>query len=110
MASAMRYFICPECKVTITAFKKSCRMPVFGHIKTMYCYVCKTNRDFIQVFDVITPENIASRAEWIYRLADEPCRFCLHQYGNIAKCVKRKNCQDGIQLWLTGERTVNNAN
>lgn len=44
----LRFFKCPTCGAIITAPKLHGITHV-GHLKTMYCFVCGTNRDFIQV-------------------------------------------------------------
>ncbi len=43
----LRYFKCPTCGSMFTApiARKSTHAM---HVKTMYCYVCKTERDFLQ--------------------------------------------------------------
>jgi len=45
--SYIRRFKCPVCGADATAPKLS--MTGNGHIKTMYCPVCKQERDFVQV-------------------------------------------------------------
>lgn len=49
----VRHFRCPECGASVAAAKGKCRTGQ-GHIKTMYCYVCKRDRDFVQVDSDIT--------------------------------------------------------
>ena len=44
-----RYFKCPECNTVISAPKKLSMASEKGHIKTMYCYICKRKRDFIMI-------------------------------------------------------------
>lgn len=44
----LRVFRCPECGTRLVAPKRIYRTSI-GHIKTMWCYVCKAMRDFIQV-------------------------------------------------------------
>ena len=44
----LRYFKCPVCSAMLTAPKKY-GITHTGHIKTMYCFVCGTERDFVQV-------------------------------------------------------------
>lgn len=43
-----RLFICPECGVVVPATKYYGKTSV-GHIKTMYCYQCKEDKDFEQI-------------------------------------------------------------
>jgi transcription elongation factor Elf1 len=43
----IRWFGCPECGAVVTATKGQ-KTPA-GHIKTMYCPICKTDRRFMQV-------------------------------------------------------------
>lgn len=43
----VRYFKCPVCGVVVTATKTD-GSSYTGHIKTMYCYKCKVDRDYIQ--------------------------------------------------------------
>lgn len=42
-----RVFKCPVCGDKRICLKR--RNTAVGHIKTMYCYVCKEDRDFIQI-------------------------------------------------------------
>lgn len=49
----IRYFQCPVCHAVLTATKHK-GITGTGHIKTMYCYVCKRDRDFVQVDSDIT--------------------------------------------------------
>jgi predicted RNA-binding Zn-ribbon protein involved in translation (DUF1610 family) len=44
-----RIFQCPECGEKMTAYKKSSRRTAVGHIKTMWCYRCKSERQFVQI-------------------------------------------------------------
>jgi len=44
----VRRFRCPECGTELTATKMWFRTGD-GHVKTMYCYVCKEERDCIQI-------------------------------------------------------------
>lgn len=44
----IRTFQCPECGAVVSAPKYKTRTNA-GHVKTMYCYRCKADRDFIQV-------------------------------------------------------------
>lgn len=44
----IRTFRCPECGAVMSAPKYKARTNA-GHVKTMYCYRCKADRDFIQV-------------------------------------------------------------
>lgn len=44
----MRYFKCPICSTILTASKTMKRMTNKGHIKTLYCPICKETRDFVQ--------------------------------------------------------------
>ena len=41
-----RYFRCPVCGVVITAPKQMSYQSRKGHIKTLYCYKCKCDRQF----------------------------------------------------------------
>ena len=43
----IRYFECPECGATLTA-PKVYGMTHAGHIKTMWCFRCGAERDFVQ--------------------------------------------------------------
>lgn len=43
----VRYFKCPVCGTVVTATKMDGLSPP-GHIKTMYCWKCKEERDHIQ--------------------------------------------------------------
>lgn len=43
----MRTFECPVCGTKLHATKTKFKTKV-GHIKTMYCYVCKDMRDCVQ--------------------------------------------------------------
>lgn len=45
---SMRRFRCPECGTMMSAAKVE-RRATKGHVKTMYCWVCKGDRDFVQV-------------------------------------------------------------
>lgn len=42
-----RLFCCPVCCETITIPKR--RKTAVGHVKTMWCWKCRTVRDFIQI-------------------------------------------------------------
>jgi hypothetical protein len=42
-----RLFCCPVCCETITIPKR--RKTAVGHVKTMWCWRCRTVRDFIQI-------------------------------------------------------------
>ena len=44
-----RGFMCPECGCVQVAYKRSCRRTKTGHIKTMYCWKCKTIQDLVQL-------------------------------------------------------------
>lgn len=44
-----RRFECPDCKIKMTAYKKSSRRTADGHTKHMYCYKCKAIKGFIQI-------------------------------------------------------------
>ena len=44
-----RTFQCPCCSTKMTAYKKSSRRTKGGHIKHMYCYVCKDIKGFEQI-------------------------------------------------------------
>lgn len=44
----MRYFECPVCKNTMTAFKKSSKQTSKDHVKHMWCYICKDVVGFVQ--------------------------------------------------------------
>lgn len=45
-----RDFQCPVCGVKIYGIpKKSSRRTSVGHIKTMRCYKCKEDRQFVQI-------------------------------------------------------------
>ena len=44
-----RIFQCPCCGEKMTAYKKSSRRTAAGHIKTMWCYRCKSERQFVQI-------------------------------------------------------------
>ena len=43
----MRTFQCPDCGTKLQATKTKFKTKA-GHIKTMYCYVCKEMRDCVQ--------------------------------------------------------------
>ena len=43
----LREFCCPVCCETMLIPKR--RRTAKGHVKTMYCWKCRTLRDFIQV-------------------------------------------------------------
>lgn len=43
----LRYFRCPVCDAEMTASKHT--PTENGHIKTMWCGVCRAERDFIQI-------------------------------------------------------------
>jgi transcription elongation factor Elf1 len=45
--SYIRRFKCPECGCEVTAPKMS--KTGNGHIKTMYCVICREKRDFVQI-------------------------------------------------------------
>lgn len=42
-----REFRCPECGEKVTA-PKGRKTPI-GHIKTMYCWKCREERNFVQI-------------------------------------------------------------
>ena len=44
-----RFFVCPVCGLQWIAHKKPWRMTGVGHIKHMYCFVCREIRGFIQI-------------------------------------------------------------
>ena len=44
----VRLFQCPSCGRFVPATKMKSRT-VIGHIKTMYCFFCREEQDFIQV-------------------------------------------------------------
>ena len=44
----LRRFRCPECGAVLTATKHIARTGD-GHVKTMWCFTCKMERDFIQI-------------------------------------------------------------
>lgn len=44
----IRYFQCPVCGVVLTAPKHN-GITHSGHVKTMYCYICGKNQDFVQI-------------------------------------------------------------
>ena len=44
-----RVFKCPCCDTKMTAYKKSSRRTSNGHIKHMFCYVCKEVKGFVQI-------------------------------------------------------------
>ena len=43
-----RRFKCPVCKTIQVAYKSSAHRTAEGHIKTMWCYWCKAERQFVQ--------------------------------------------------------------
>lgn len=45
----IRQFRCPECGEIVPATKRSDRKTPPGHVKTMWCFRCKKQRDFLQV-------------------------------------------------------------
>ena len=45
----LREFCCPVCCEIILIPKSSGRMTGIGHMKTMWCWKCRTIRDFIQI-------------------------------------------------------------
>ena len=47
-ASLLRYFKCSWCGAIATAPRTHGKTHA-GHIKTMWCYVCKRERDFVQI-------------------------------------------------------------
>ena len=44
-----RGFMCPECDCVQVAYKRSCRRTKTGHIKTMYCWKCRTIQNLVQL-------------------------------------------------------------
>lgn len=44
----MRVFQCPECGAKVSATKTRFKTKA-GHVKTMYCYVCKKATDHVQI-------------------------------------------------------------
>ena len=44
----LRRFECPICGLKLSACKKD-GVTGKGHIKTMWCTVCKSERDFVQI-------------------------------------------------------------
>ena len=47
-ASLLRYFKCSWCGAIATAPRTHGKTHA-GHVKTMWCYVCKRERDFVQI-------------------------------------------------------------
>ena len=47
-APQVRLFLCPNCGQFVPATKMKSRT-VIWHIKTMYCFFCQEEQDFIQV-------------------------------------------------------------
>ena len=45
---SIRHFRCPECGAVFPV-SKMVRRTGGGHIKTMYCYKCRAERDFEQI-------------------------------------------------------------
>lgn len=43
----LRYFKCPVCGAILTAPRRHGHTHP-GHVKTMYCFVCRQERDFVQ--------------------------------------------------------------
>lgn len=43
----IRYFKCSSCGTIVTASKYRNRT-ANGHIKTMYCYICREDKEFVQ--------------------------------------------------------------
>ena len=41
--------MCPICKNTLTAYKRSSRVTSKGHIKNMWCPFCKKEQQFVQL-------------------------------------------------------------
>lgn len=46
---AERIFECPECGVHLTAYKSRSFFTSEGHVKTMWCYRCRTDRNMVQL-------------------------------------------------------------
>lgn len=44
-----RLFQCPTCGFKWPAAKSASRLTSVGHIKTMWCVQCKTEKNFIQI-------------------------------------------------------------
>ena len=44
----IRFFRCPSCGIVLTA-PKARGMTHTGHVKTMYCFICGVDRDFVQI-------------------------------------------------------------
>jgi transcription elongation factor Elf1 len=44
----IRFFQCPVCSAKMSAPKYNGKT-INGHIKTMYCYSCGKDRDFVQI-------------------------------------------------------------
>ena len=45
----MRLFRCEECGTVAPATKRRNKRTAIGHIKTMWCYVCREVRDHVQI-------------------------------------------------------------
>lgn len=46
---SLRVFECPECHNKLYASKSANKMTSNGHIKTMWCPICKKENDFVQI-------------------------------------------------------------
>jgi transcription elongation factor Elf1 len=45
----LRVFQCPTCGVKMVMPKKANRITKNGHLKTLYCYQCKTDKQMVQI-------------------------------------------------------------
>ena len=49
--------ICPTCGLVMTIPRRASRKRKEGHIKTMYCGICKDTRDFIETNNKVYKES-----------------------------------------------------
>ena len=44
-----RIFKCPKCNYRQIAYKKSSRLTKVGHLKNLWCPICKDEHNFVQI-------------------------------------------------------------
>ena len=44
-----RIFKCPKCNYRQIAYKKSSRLTKIGHLKNLWCPICKDEHNFVQI-------------------------------------------------------------
>ena len=47
--STARYFKCPTCNYITIAYKRSSRLTKIGHLKNLWCPICKDEHNFVQI-------------------------------------------------------------